>query len=103
MAKNKRLDIPEPEKNEIDLPELQNTIEEKDIPEIADGINVEQSIPKEKFTNYKKRITTDEDYRSRVEARINDLITKVESGEIKLDDLTEEDKNIIIGILNQNG
>ena len=101
--KTKELDIPEPEKNEIDLPELQNTIEEKDIPEIADGINVEQSIPKEKFTNYKKRITTDEDYRSRVEARINDLITKVESGEIKLDDLTEEDKNIIIGILNQNG
>ena len=39
----------------------------------------------------------------RIENRINDLITKVESGETKLEDLTEEDQKVILDILNQNG
>ena len=48
-------------------------------------------------------MTTDTDYHSRIEARINDLITKLESGELKLKDLTEEDQQVILDILNQNG
>jgi len=99
--KSKELDIPEPEKNEIILPDLPNTTE--DIPEIAESIAIEQSIPQSKFENYRKRITTEEDYHQRVEARINDLITKLDSKEIKLSDLSKEDQQVIIDILNQNG
>ena len=99
--KSKELDIPEPDKNEIILPDLPNTTE--DIPEIAESIAIEQSIPQSKFENYKKRITTEEDYHQRVEARINDLITKLDSKEIKLSDLSKEDQQVIIDILNQNG
>ena len=72
------------------------------MPEIAENISMEQNIPSEKFAKYKKRITSEEDYHQRIEARINDLITKLESKEIKLSDLSEEDKNVIIGILNQD-
>ena len=101
--KTKELDIAEPDKNEIILPDLPNTVEEQDsIPEIAESVSVEQSIPKEKFENYKKRITSEEDYHQRVEARINDLITKLDSKEIKLSDLSNEDQQVIIDILNQN-
>ena len=99
--KTKELDIAEPEKNEIRLPDLPNTME--DIPEIAESIAIEQSIPQAKFENYKKRITTEEDYHQRVEARINDQITKLDSKEIKLSDLSDEDQQVIIDILNQNG
>jgi hypothetical protein len=99
--KSKELDIPEPDKNEIILPDLPNTTE--DIPEIAESIAIEQSIPQAKFENYKKRLTSEEDYHQRVEARINDLITKLDNKEIKLSDLSNEDQQVIIDILNQNG
>ena len=99
--KSKELDIPEPDKNEIILPDLPSTTE--DIPEIAESIVIEQSIPQAKFENYKKRITTEENYHQRVEARINDLITKLDNKEIKLSDLSKEDQQVIINILNQNG
>jgi hypothetical protein len=99
--KTKELDIPEPDKNEIILPDLPNTTE--DIPEIAESIAIEQSIPQAKFETYKKRLTSGEDYHQRVEARINDLITKLDSKEIKLSDLSKEDQQVIIDILNQNG
>jgi len=98
--KTKELDIPEPEKNEIKLPDLPNSTEE--IPEIAESISIEQSIPQAKFDTYKKRLTSEEDYHQRVEARINDLITKLDNKEIKLSDLSKEDKQVIIDILNQN-
>jgi hypothetical protein len=99
--KSKELDIPEPEKNEIILPDLPNTTE--DIPEIAESITIEQSIPQAKFETYKKRLTSGEDYHQRVEARINDLITKLDSKEIKFSDLSKEDQQVIIDILNQDG
>ena len=97
----KELDMPEPEKNEIVLPDLPNTVDE--VPEIAETINMETIINQDKFTNHKKRLTSDEEYHQRVEARINDLITKLEKGEVKLNDLSDEDKNVIMDILNQNG
>ena len=98
--KTKELDLPEPEKNEIQLPPIENTDEE--IPELVDSIKVEKKIPQEKFTNYKKRLTSEEDYHQRVEARINDLITKLDNKEIELSDLSDEDQKVIIDILNQN-
>ena len=98
--KTKELDIPEPEKNEILLPEIENTPEDK-IPEVAESITTENVIPQEKFTKYQKRLTTDENYRQQIENRINDLITKIENGEVKLNDLTDEDQKVILEILNQ--
>jgi hypothetical protein len=71
--------------------------------EIAESVEINNVIPREKFDTYKKRTTTDTDYHSRIEARINDLITKLENDEIKLRDLTDEDQKVIIDILNQNG
>ena len=78
---------------------MENTTEE--LPEVADGIKIENVIPKETFTKYKKRVTTDENYRQQIENRINDLITKIENGEVKLNDLTDEDQKVILEILNQ--
>ena len=83
---------------------LPNTFEnEESIPEIAESVNIEQSIPQTKFDTYKKRITSEEDYHQRVEARINDLITKLDNKEIRLSDLSNEDQQVIIDILNNNG
>jgi hypothetical protein len=98
--KTKELDIPEPEKNEIILPDLPNTVEE--VPEVVE-LDVQQSIPAEKFTNFRKRLTNEEEYHQRVESRINDLITKLERKEIQLKDLSQEDQKVIIEILNQDG
>ena len=99
--KTKELDIPEPEKNEIILPDLPNTMDE--VPEIAESISIEQKIPAEKFDKYKKRLASEDEYHQRVEARINDLITKLENKEIKLSDLSDEDQQVIMDILNANG
>jgi hypothetical protein len=100
--KTKELDIPEPEKNDIVLPELKNEAEES-IPDMAESIKVENKIPQEKFTNFRKRLTSEEEYHQRVEARINDLITKLERKEIELSDLSDEDQKVIMDILNDNG
>ena len=97
--KTKELDLPEPEKNEIILPELKNTAQE--IPDLVDKIEIENVIPVDKFTRYKKRLATDEEYHQRIEQRINDLITKLETGEVKLNDLTDDDQKVILDILNQ--
>jgi hypothetical protein len=98
--KSKELDIPEPEKNEIILPELKNSVDE--VPDIAESIDIEQKIADDKFNKYRKRLTSEEDYHQRVEARINDLITRLENKEIKLSDLSDDDQQVIIDILNQN-
>ena len=95
-------DLPEPEKNDLDLPPIKTTDDAVDLSDSVD-VKVEEKIPYQKFTNYKNKISSDEDYRQRIEARINDLITKLENGEIKLNDLTPEDKHVIMDILNQNG
>jgi hypothetical protein len=99
--KTKELDLPEPEKNEILLPDLESTTE--DIADIADKIDVKVTIPTQKFTKHKNRFANDDEYRQRIEQRINDLITKLENNEIKLNDLTNDDQKVIMDILNQNG
>ena len=52
-----------------------------------------------KITRHKKRLLTDQEYSQRIENRINDLITKLENNEIKMDILTKEDQKVIIDIL----
>ena len=99
--KTKELDIPEPEKNEIILPDLPSTPDEE-VVDVAEKIDIDNVIPKQKFENYKKRITTDTDYHSRIEQRFDNLITKLENGQINLKDLTEQEQKSILEILNQN-
>jgi hypothetical protein len=99
--KTKELDLPEPEKNEIILPDLPNMAEEL-IPEIAESVQIERKIPDQRFANYRKRLTSGEEYHQRVEQRIDDLITRLENKEIKLADLSDEDQQVIMDILNQN-
>ena len=100
-GKIKELDIEEPEKNELDLPTLESVAEDT-IPEVTDGINIEQKLPAEKIAKHKNKMLSDEEYRQKIEDRINDLITKIESGETKLEQLTPEDQKVIIELLNKN-
>ena len=100
--KTKPIDLPEPEKNEIILPDLPSESEES-IQEIAESVKIEAKIPEQKFTNYRKRLTSGEEYHQRVEQRIDDLITRLENKEIKLEDLSDEDQQVIMDILNQDG
>jgi hypothetical protein len=96
------LEIKEPEKNEIILPQLPS-IAEQDIPDLADAMPVDVVIPQEKITRHRNKMLTDDEYRRRIEDRINGLITKIEQGEVKLTELAEEDQKIIMGIMNSNG
>ena len=99
---SKILEIKEPEKNEIILPDLPSTAEE-DIPELAETVAVDATIPSEKITKHRNKMLSDDEYRRRIESRINDLITKIEQGDIKLNDLSEEDQKVIMDIMNSNG
>ena len=50
----------------------------------------------------KKKLTSEEEYHRRLEQRIEDLMLKVDNGELSLEDLTPEDRQVIIDINNQN-
>ena len=49
-----------------------------------------------------KRLTTEENYRIKIEQRIAELMDKLDAGEIELNDLTPEDRQVIIDIRMQN-
>jgi hypothetical protein len=98
---SKILEIKEPEKNEIILPNIESTPAE-DIHDIADAITIEARIPQEKITKHKIKLLSNDEYRRRIEDRINTLITKIEQGEIKLAELSQEDQQVIIGLMNSN-
>jgi hypothetical protein len=99
---SKILEIKEPEKNEIILPNITNT-PETEVMDIADSINIDNTIPSEKITKHKNKLLSDDEYRRRIEDRINNLITKIEQGEIKLTDLSIEDQQVILDLMNSNG
>lgn len=48
-----------------------------------------------------KNQTSEVDYHQMMEARIDDLITKIENNEIELSDLSKEDQKVILDIQNQ--
>jgi hypothetical protein len=98
---SKILEVKEPEKNEIILPNIEPTPTE-DIHDIADAITIEARIPQEKITKHKIKLLSNDEYRRRIEDRINTLITKIEQGEIKLAELSQEDQQVIIGLMNSN-
>ena len=96
------LEIKEPEKNEIILPNITNT-PETEVMDIADSISIDNTIPTEKITKHKNKLLSDDEYRRRIEDRINNLITKIEQGEIKFADLAKEDQQVIMDLMNSNG
>ena len=68
--------------------------------EISDKFDI--PLSQQKFNKFKNRLATDEDYHQRIEARINDLINKLENKEIVLADLTKEDRKVIMDIMAEN-
>jgi hypothetical protein len=100
-SKIKELDLPEPGKNELILPDLAS-VGENEIVDLADKIDIENVLPKEKIIKHKNKMLTDEQYREKIEQRINDYITKIESGEINLSDLDENDQKIILELMKEN-
>ena len=50
----------------------------------------------------RKRLTSEEDYHQRMEQRIEDLMARIDAGEITLEDLTPEDRQVIIEINKQH-
>jgi uncharacterized membrane protein YgaE (UPF0421/DUF939 family) len=58
-------------------------------------------IPQEKIKKHKAKMVSDSEYRQRIEDRIKNLITKIENNEIKLKDLSEEDQNLILRIMDE--
>jgi len=100
----KILDIKEPEKNEIILPKMENTddFEDRTDEELV-NIQPENTISPAKISNHKKRMIDDVAYQEKIEARIDDLISKIENKELTLDDLTDADRQVIIDIMRQNG
>ena len=98
---SKIVDVKEPALNDVILPPIADTPVE-DIHDMADDILVEEKIPLDKINKHKIRMLSNEEYRRRIDDRIKDLITKIEQGEIKLQDLSPEDQQVIIGIMNNN-
>ena len=67
-----------------------------------DYVQNEEQSDTTTWKKIKSKTTTEEDYHLRMEQRIEDLMAKIDAGEIKLEDLTPEDRQVIIGIRNQN-
>ena len=70
--------------------------------DVQDYVQNEEQNENTSWKKIKTKTTTEEDYHQRMEQRIEDLMVKVDAGEINLEDLTEEDRQVIIQIRNQN-
>jgi hypothetical protein len=62
----------------------------------------EEQTDKTNWKKIKTKSTSEEQYHEKLEQRIEDLMAKVDAGEIKLEDLTPEDRQVIIDIRMQN-
>ena len=70
-----------------------------------DATEYVQNAEQSEQTNWKKiktKTTTEEDYHLRMEKRIEEIMAQLDAGEKTLDDLTPEDKQVIIEIRNQD-
>jgi len=70
--------------------------------DVKEYVQNEEQNSSTNWKKIKKKLTTEEDYHQRMEQRIEELMVKVDAGELKLEDLTPEDRQVIIGIRNQN-
>ena len=62
----------------------------------------EEQNEKTTWKKIKAKTTSEEQYHEMQEKRIDDLMTKLDAGEIKMEDLTPEDRQVIIDIRMQN-
>ena len=70
--------------------------------DVQDYVQNEEQGDTTTWKKIKNKTTSEEDYHLRMEQRIEDLMAKVEAGETKLEDLTAEDRQVIMDIMNQN-
>jgi predicted transport protein/rubrerythrin len=70
--------------------------------DVQEYVQNEEQSDTTTWKKIKSKTTTEEDYHLRMERRIEDLMAKVDAGEIKLENLTPEDRQVIIEIRNQN-
>ena len=75
--------------------------EHGDFEDVADYVQNEEQSNNTNWKKIKTKITSEEDYHQRMEQRLGELMTKLDAGEIKLEDLTPEDRQVIIDIRNQ--
>tara|TARA_B100000579_G_scaffold340540_1_gene292154 strand:- start:1578 stop:3587 length:2010 start_codon:yes stop_codon:yes gene_type:complete len=54
------------------------------------------------WNKVKKKLTTEEQYHTNIEKRIDGLMAKLDAGELQMEDLTPEDRQVIIDIRMQN-
>jgi hypothetical protein len=62
----------------------------------------EEQTDKTLWHKSQKRLTTEDEYHTKLNARIEGLMAKLDAGEIQLNDLTAEDRQVIIEIRMQN-
>jgi hypothetical protein len=62
----------------------------------------EEQAGQTSWKKIKTKLTTEEQYHEMQEKRIEDLMAKVDAGEIQIEDLTPEDRQVIIDIRMQN-
>ena len=62
----------------------------------------EEQTEKTLWQKVKTKLTTEEDYHQRVEKRIDNLMVQLDAGELQMEDLTPEDRQVIIDIRMQN-
>ena len=55
------------------------------------------------FSHTKVQLLSDEEYRQKMEDRINNLIEQIEKGTVQLRDLSLEDQDTITGIMKEQG
>jgi hypothetical protein len=62
----------------------------------------EEQAGQTSWKKIKTKLTTEEQYHEMQEKRIEDLMSKVDAGEMQMEDLTPEDRQVIIDIRMQN-
>jgi hypothetical protein len=70
--------------------------------DVQEYVQNEEQVGETNWKKIKTKTTTEEDYHQRMEQRLEELMQKVDTGEIALEDLTPEDRQVIIEIRNQN-
>ena len=74
----------------------------EDVKEYVQNEEQNETTLWQKANQSRKRLTSEEDYHQRMEQRIEDLMAKIDAGEITLEDLTPEDRQVIIEINKQH-
>ena len=74
----------------------------EDVKEYVQNEEQNETTLWQKANQSRKRLTSEEDYHQRMEQRIEDLMARIDAGEITLEDLTPEDRQVIIEINKQH-